>query len=113
MRGMVFQQPTFPMSVFDNIAYGLRLQGLSDQRALEREVEWALRSAALGITKDRLEVASALTLSGGQQQRLVIARAIAIRPEVLLDEPASAPRPHFHLEDRGASQLAESIASLW
>ena len=111
--GMVFQQPNpFPMSVFDNIAYGLRLQGLSDQRALEREVEWALRSAALwDEVKDRLE-ASALTLSGGQQQRIVIARAIAIRPEVLLlDEPASALDPISTLKiEELIGQLAEAYS---
>ena len=93
--GMVFQKPNpFPKSVYENVAYGLRLQGEKNRRALDEIVEKSLRGAALwDEVKDRLHD-SALGLSGGQQQRLVIARAIAIEPEVLLlDEPASALDP--------------------
>lgn len=93
--GMVFQKPNpFPKSIFENVAYGLRIQGMNDKRQLDEIVEKSLQGAALwDEVKDRLED-NALGLSGGQQQRLVIARAIAIEPEVLLlDEPASALDP--------------------
>jgi phosphate transport system ATP-binding protein len=106
--GMVFQRPNpFPMSIYDNVAYGPRVHGMRDRATLNDLVEQCLRSAALwDEVKDRL-TGPALDLSGGQQQRLVIARLLAVEPEVLLmDEPASS------LDPISAAKLEELIHQL-
>ena len=106
--GMVFQQPNpFPMSIYDNIAYGPRLHGIKNKSQLDEFVENALQGAAIfDEVKDRLKK-SALGLSGGQQQRLCIARALAVEPEVLLmDEPTSALDPISTLK---IEELMESL----
>ncbi len=106
--GMVFQKPTpFPTSIFENIAFGLRLRGIRDKSALSERVVKALEEAALyNEVKDSLKK-SALSLSGGQQQRLCIARAIAVKPEVMLfDEPSSA------LDPIATSKIEELIHKL-
>jgi phosphate transport system ATP-binding protein len=93
--GMVFQKPTpFPMSIYDNIAFGVALHERLDKRAMEERVEWALRRAALWDEVKDILGQSGMSLSGGQQQRLCIARGIAVRPQVILfDEPTSALDP--------------------
>ncbi|MFT3905524.1 MAG: phosphate ABC transporter ATP-binding protein PstB [Steroidobacteraceae bacterium] len=106
--GMVFQKPNpFPKSIFENVAYGLRIRGMRSRVRLEEEVEKALRGAALwDEVKDRLG-SSGLSLSGGQQQRLCIARALATNPEILLfDEPTSA------LDPIATARIEELIAGL-
>jgi phosphate transport system ATP-binding protein len=106
--GMVFQKPTpFPMSIFDNIAFGIKLYEKLPRSELEKRVEWALRKAALwDEVKDKLQQ-SGNQLSGGQQQRLCIARTIAVKPEILLlDEPASS------LDPISTAKIEELIAEL-
>lgn len=106
--GMVFQKPTpFPKSIFENVAYGLRVNGIKDKKFIAQRVEESLRGAALwDEVKDKLKK-SAYELSGGQQQRLCIARSLAISPSVLLmDEPASA------LDPISTSKIEELIYSL-
>jgi phosphate transport system ATP-binding protein len=106
--GMVFQKPTpFPMSIYDNIAFGVRLYERLPNRVMQERVEWALRKAALwDEVKDKLQQ-SGMSLSGGQQQRLCIARGIAVKPEVLLlDEPCSA------LDPISTARIEELISEL-
>lgn len=106
--GMVFQRPNpFPKSIYDNVAYGVRLKGKIQRSELDEIVEKSLRQSALwDEVKDRLH-SSALALSGGQQQRLCIARALAIRPEILLmDEPCSA------LDPKSTARIEDLISAL-
>ncbi len=106
--GMVFQRPNpFPKSIYENVAYGLRVNGIRDKRLIDEKVEEALKGAALwNEVKDKLK-RSAYDLSGGQQQRLCIARAMAVEPSVLLmDEPASA------LDPISTSKVEELICEL-
>ena len=106
--GMVFQQPTpFPMSIYENVIYGLRLRGEKDRTVLDQQVEASLKQAALWEeVKDRLQT-SAQALSGGQQQRLCIARTLATQPEIILmDEPTSA------LDPISTNQIEATLAQL-
>lgn len=106
--GMVFQQPTpFPMSIYENVIYGLRLAGVKDRKILDQQVEESLKQAALWEeVKDQLKE-SARSLSGGQQQRLCIARTLAVKPEIILmDEPTSA------LDPISTTQIEDTLRQL-